>query len=75
MIETLPMNRTTAVDASIGPTTCPDLVATLEAPKAPSSSPTLEGETTLKTFLLMQRRWLTAVAATPTYLHPAIFIS
>jgi hypothetical protein len=52
----LPMTRTTAADASIGPTTCPDLVAMLEAPKAPSSSPTLEGETTLETFLLMQRR-------------------
>jgi hypothetical protein len=50
-------------------------VATLEAPKAPSSSPTLEGETTFETFLLMQRRWLTVVAATPTHLHPAIFFT
>jgi hypothetical protein len=73
--EMLPMARTTAANASKGPTTCPNLVATLEAPKAPSSSPTLEGEAPLETFLLMQIRWLTAVAAAPTHLHPAFFIS
>jgi hypothetical protein len=53
----------------------PNLVATLEAPKAPFSSPTLEGEATLKTFLLMQRRWLTTVVAALNHLHPAFFIS
>jgi hypothetical protein len=46
-------------------------MATLKAPKTSSSSPTLEGETTLKTFLLKQRRWLLARAAASTNLHPA----
>jgi hypothetical protein len=55
--------------------TCADLVATLEAPKAPPSSPTLEGETTLETFLPKQRRWLTAEASTLTHLRPAFLVS
>jgi hypothetical protein len=53
----------------------PDLVAMVEAPKASSSSPTLESETTLKTVLPMQRRRPTVVAATSTHLNPAFFIS
>jgi hypothetical protein len=46
----------------------------LEAPKAHPLSPTLEGETTLKTFLPKQRRWLTTMAAALTHLH-AFFVS
>jgi hypothetical protein len=49
-------------------------MATLEAPKAPSSSPTLEGETTLKTFLPKQRQWLATMAVALTHLH-AFFVS
>ena len=41
MTETL---STTTSDASEGPMTCADLVATLKAPKTPPSSPTFEGE-------------------------------
>jgi hypothetical protein len=50
-------------------------VATLKAAKAPPTSPALESETTLKTFLLKQRRWLAAGAAVPTHLDPAFLIS
>jgi hypothetical protein len=46
------------------------LVATLEAPEASPSSPTLEGEAALKTFLAKQRQWLMTRAGTPTHLHP-----
>jgi hypothetical protein len=44
-------------------------VATLEAPEASPSSPTLEGEATLKTFLAKQRQWLMTRVVTPTHLH------
>jgi hypothetical protein len=71
MAETLPMSRTTATDASEGLTTCVDLVITFKAPKTSPSSPTLEGETALETFLTKQRRWLPARAAASTNLHPA----
>jgi hypothetical protein len=47
----------------------------LEAPKASPPSPTLEGDTSVETFLLKQRRWLAAGAAAPTHLHPFFFIS
>jgi hypothetical protein len=36
---------------------------TLEAPKASPSSPALEGDATLETFLSKQSQWLTAGAA------------
>jgi hypothetical protein len=74
-VEMLPITKTTATDASVGPTARPGLVATVEAPKAPSSSPTLESETMLETFLPMQRRRPTVVAAASTHLRPAFFIS
>jgi hypothetical protein len=51
------------------------LVATLETPKAPPSSPTLEGKTTLETFLSKQRRWLAVDVAATTHLDPAFLIS
>jgi hypothetical protein len=69
------VTRTTVVNVSKGPTTCADLVVTLEASQTSSSSPTLEGETTLETFLVKQIRWLTAGVAAPTHLHPTIIIS
>jgi hypothetical protein len=50
-------------------------VVTLVTPKASPTSPTLEGETTLETFLPMQRRWLTAGAATPTNLYPILLLT
>jgi hypothetical protein len=69
------MTRTTTTDAFEGLTACVDLMITLEAPKASPPSPTLEGHTTVETFLLKQRRWLAAGAAAPTDLHPFFFIS
>jgi hypothetical protein len=75
MAESLLMARTTTTDASEGPTACADLVATLEAPKASPSSPTLEGETTLNAFLLEQRRWRAARTAATTHLHPVSLAS
>jgi hypothetical protein len=64
------MTRTSTTDASEGLTACADLVVTLEAPTASPTRPTLEGETTLGTFLLKQRRWLAAGAAASTHLYP-----
>jgi hypothetical protein len=75
MTEMLPMTQTATTDASEGFTACVDLMVTLQTPKASSSSPTLERQTTLKTFLLKQRRWLTARAAAKTHLHPAFLVS
>jgi hypothetical protein len=72
MTETLPMTRTTTLNASKGLTTCADPMATIETPKASPSGPSLEGKTTLETFLAKQRRWL---AAAPTHLHPSFFVS
>jgi hypothetical protein len=70
--KTLPMTRTTTTDAFEGTAACVDLMVTLEAPKASPSSPTLEGQTTLKTFRLKQRRRLTARAtALPTCTQPS----
>jgi hypothetical protein len=54
---------------------CAELVATLEAPKASPSSPTLKGETTLSTFLLKQRRWHAARTTATTHLHPVFLDS
>jgi hypothetical protein len=50
-------------------------VATLEAPKASSSSPVLKGEATLETFLSKQGQWLTAGAAALTHpcTHSSLF--
>jgi hypothetical protein len=75
MAEILPMTMRMTPDVSVRPTTHADLVATLEAPKVSSSSPTLEGESTLETFLSKQRRWLAAVAAAPPHLHPTFVVS
>jgi hypothetical protein len=54
-------------------------VATLKAAEAPPLSPTLEGKTTLETFLPKQSRWLrrstTAMTTSPIDLLPAFLIS
>jgi hypothetical protein len=71
MAETLPMSRTTTTDAFEGLTTCVDLMVTLKAPKTSPPSPTLEGETTLETFLSKQRRRLPTRAAASANFHPA----
>ena len=69
------MTGTTTSNASEGLTTCANLVVTLKAPKAPSSSPTLEGETALEAFLPKRRRWLADGAPAPTHLHPVFLVS
>jgi hypothetical protein len=68
------VTRTTTSDASEGLTTCADLVATLKAPKASPTSPTLESETTLEAFLPRRSRWLAAGATASTHLHPVILV-
>jgi hypothetical protein len=75
MEETFPVTRTTTTDASKGSTTCVVLMAMIETPETSPSSPTLEGEATLETFLSKRRRWLTARAVAPPHLHPAFLIS
>jgi hypothetical protein len=65
------MTRTTTTDASEGLKACVDVLATLEGTEPSPTSPMLEGETTLKAFLLMQRRRLAVKAAAPTHLYPA----
>ena len=74
MAETLPMTRTVTTDASEWPTTCADLVATLEATKIPPSSPMLEGEATVETFFPKPRERRAARTAVLTQLHP-IFLN
>jgi hypothetical protein len=54
-IETLPVNRMTTTDAFERLTTCANLVAMLEAPKASPLSLTYEGETTLEKFPSKQK--------------------
>ena len=69
------MTRAITSDTSEGPSTCADLVATLKAPKTPSSRPTLEGETTIETFIPTWRRWRAIGTAAPTNLHPTFLIT
>jgi hypothetical protein len=75
--EMLPVTRMTTTDASVGPMTCPDLVAPLVASKAPSSSPTVKGDTTLETFLPMKKMMAHGRGSRPDppVLHLAFFIS
>jgi hypothetical protein len=75
MAESLSMTRMTTADASEWAMASANLVATLEAPEAPPSSPALEGKTTLETFLPKQRRRLTTEVAASTHLDPAFLIS
>jgi hypothetical protein len=65
------MPRVTATNASEIVTTCVDLVAMLEAAKAPSTSPMLEGEATLDTFPRRLRGSALAEAAPPTHMLPS----
>jgi hypothetical protein len=75
MAESLSMTRMTTADASEWAMASANLVATLEAPEAPPSSPALEGKTMLETFLSRQRRWLAVDVAATTHLDPAFLIS
>jgi hypothetical protein len=65
------MTRTTTADAPEGRTARADLVVTLEAPKASSPSPMLEGEATLDTFPQRLRGSSLAEAAPPTQMLPS----
>jgi hypothetical protein len=47
----------------------------LEAPKASTRSPTLEGKTMLEALLTKERRRLAVGATTPTHLHPVFHVS
>jgi hypothetical protein len=70
--EPLTVTRTTAMNASEWPTACSHLVASFKATEASSSSPTLEGKATLKSFLRRLPGSILDGELPPTYMLPAL---